>query len=120
VFTNDFYHACEHTHALCLALGLAPAGTEKEYRFLKGLLFRCGADSVVRHVRKCHGKALDASQTALDELAYLEKRLDNMRYGWLRKNGYFIGSGHVEAPPRGSSSYAAASRPACTGASPTL
>lgn len=100
VFTNDFYHACQHTHALCLALGLAPAEAEKEYRLLKGLLYRCGADSVVRRVTRCHGDALGASQTALDELAYLEKRLDNMRYGWLRRNGYFIGSGHVEAAAR--------------------
>jgi len=23
-----------------------------------------------------------------------------MRYGWLRKNGYYIGSGHVEAAVR--------------------
>ena len=100
VFTNDFYHACEHTHALCLALGLAPAEADKEYRFLKGLLYRCGALGVVRRVKRKHKDALAASETAAKELAYLEKRLDNMRYGWLRKNGYFIGSGHVEAAAR--------------------
>jgi len=100
VFTNDFYHACEHAHALCLALLPEPAAAEKEYRRLKGLLYRIGADSAVRRVRRMHAGALAASETAAKELAYLEKRAGNMRYGWLRKNGYFIGSGHVEAAAR--------------------
>ena len=35
--------------------------------------------------------------TALD---YLDKRRGNMRYGWLRRNGYCISSSHVEAAAR--------------------
>lgn len=100
IFTNDFYHACEHLHALCIALLPVPAEAAKEYRHLKGLLYRIGADCVARCVRRRHADALAASETAAKELAYLEKRVDNMRYGWLRKNGYFIGSGHVEAAAR--------------------
>ena len=100
VFTNDFYHACEHAHALCIALGLAPGEADREYRLLKGLLYRIGAESVVRRVRQKHKDALAASEPAAKELAYLQKRIPNMRYGWLRKHGYFIGSGHVEAAAR--------------------
>ena len=43
---------------------------------------------------------LEASEQALTHLLYLEKRKDNMRYGWFRRNGYYIGSGHVEAAVR--------------------
>lgn len=99
VFTNDFYHACEHAHALCLAL-LPEPEAGREYRFLKGLLYRVGADSVVRRIRKKYAAELKASETAAKELAYLDKRAANMRYGWLRGNGYFVGSGHVEAAAR--------------------
>ncbi len=43
---------------------------------------------------------MGASPQALKDLLYLEKLKDNMRYGWLWKNGYYIGSGHVEAAVR--------------------
>ena len=37
---------------------------------------------------------------ARDALGYLDRRRDNMRYGWLRRNGYYISSCHVEAAAR--------------------
>jgi len=43
---------------------------------------------------------LEASEQALTHLLYLEKRKYNMRYGWFSRNGYYIGSGHVEAAVR--------------------
>ena len=46
-FTNDFYHASDHTHALCMNLGLGKDEAQKKYRFLRGLLYRIGADRVV-------------------------------------------------------------------------
>jgi len=100
LFTNDFAHASDHLHDCCLALGLEDGAAFKEYRFCRGLLFRSGADSAVRRIRKLYPKSLDASSDALKHLLYLESRKDNMRYGWLRKNGYYIGSGHVEAAVR--------------------
>jgi len=99
-FGNDFAHASDHLHACCLALGLAQDAAEKEYRFCRGLLYRSGAESAVRRVRRLYAARLGASPQALRDLLYLEKRKDNMRYGWLRKNGYYIGSGHVEAAVR--------------------
>jgi len=99
-FTNDFAHASDHLHDCCLALGLAQPAAEKEYRFCRGLLFRIGAESAVRRLRRLFQKEPDASAKALTDLLYLEKRKDNMRYGWLRKHGYYIGSGHVEAAVR--------------------
>lgn len=99
-FTNDFAHASDHLHDCCFALGLEDAPASKEYRFCRGLLYRAGAESAVRRIRRLYKKKLDASPDALRHLLYLESRKDNMRYGWLRKNGYYIGSGHVEAAVR--------------------
>ena len=41
-----------------------------------------------------------AQAKAKDALNYLDKRRGNMRYGWLRKNGYYISSAHAEAAAR--------------------
>lgn len=100
LFVNDFAHASDHLHACCLALGLGDGPAAKEFRFCRGLLYRCGAESAARRLRRLHQGKLDASPEALRDLLYLEKRKDNMRYGWFRKNGYYIGSGHVEAAVR--------------------
>jgi hypothetical protein len=51
------------------------------------VLFRAGAQSVSRRLLRLHHDRLDASPEALENLLYLEKRKDNMRCGWLRKNG---------------------------------
>ena len=99
-FTNDFYHASEHLHALCMLLGLGKDEAQKKYRFLRGLLYRIGAESVIRHVEAHHAQTLGSCETADKELEYLRKRRSNMHYGWLRRNGYLIGSGHVEAAAR--------------------
>jgi hypothetical protein len=100
LFVNDFAHASDHLHDCCLALGLEQPAAEKEYRFCRGLLYRIGAESAVRRLRRLFQKELDATPKALTDLLYLEKRKDNMRYGWFRKHGYYIGSGHVEAAVR--------------------
>jgi hypothetical protein len=100
VFANDFYHASEHLHDCCFALGLDEAAAGKEYRFCRGLLYRLGAESAAKRIRRLYPERLNALEQAVGELLYLEKRKDNMRYGWLRRNGYYIGSGHVEAAVR--------------------
>jgi hypothetical protein len=100
VFTNDFMHACTHLHACCENLGLPADAAGREYRFLKGLLYRSGATAVLKRLDARHAQALASSKEAAKEAAYLRKRQGNMRYGWLRRNGYLIGSGHVEAAAR--------------------
>ena len=99
-FVNDFAHASDHLHDCCLALGLEEKAANKEFRYCRGLLYRLGAQSVSRRLRCLHPERLKASESALGHLLYLEKRMQNMRYGWFRKNGYYIGSGHVEAAVR--------------------
>lgn len=43
---------------------------------------------------------LGSFKEARDTLDHLDKRRGNMRYGWLRRNGYCISSSHVEAAAR--------------------
>ena len=100
IFTNDFMHACGHLHACCENLGLAAEAAGKEYRFLKGLLYRSGAASVIKRLEANYPQALEASAKAAKELDYIRKRMENMHYGQLRKQGLFIASGHVEAAAR--------------------
>lgn len=100
IFTNDFMHACSHLHGCCQTLGLPAEEAGREYRFLKGLLYRCGAASAIKRLEKHYGQNLKASPAADKELDYLRKRQQNMAYGLLRKQGLFIASGHVEAAAR--------------------
>jgi len=100
IFTNDFMHACDHLHACCEQLEPDPQALAKEYRFLKGLLYRIGAASVIKRIERRHAPALEKSGEAKKQLDYLRKREPNMRYGKLRKAGLFIASGHVEAAAR--------------------
>ena len=100
IFTADFYHACEHLYALCLLLKFPDDQIRTRYRRLKGILFRHGAQSLIRHLNKVHAPAITASTAAQKELAYFEKRILAMRYGEFRKQGLYIASGHAEAACR--------------------
>jgi len=100
IFTNDFMHACSHLHACCENLDLTAEAVAREYRFLKGLLFRCGATATVKRLETRYAQPLACSAAADKELDYLRKRQHNMAYGRLRKAGLFIASGHVEAAAR--------------------
>lgn len=100
VFTNDFMHACSYLHTCCENLGLSEKDTGKEYRFLRGLLYRWGASSVIKRLENRYAEPLSSSLEAAKALDYIRKREDNMQYGQLRKEGFFIASGHIEAAAR--------------------
>lgn len=100
IFTADFYHACEHLHALCLQLQFPDDQVRRKYRRLKGILFRHGAQSLIRHLNKVHAPVITASIPAQKEIAYFQKRIPAMRYGEFRKQGLYIASGHAEAACR--------------------
>ena len=97
-FTNDFMHAAGYLNDCCGRLGIPdPAG---EYRTCRAIMLRHGAGSAVDRIRRLYAKELAASKEAGVALDYLDKRRGNMRYGWLRRNGYYISSCHVEAAAR--------------------
>ena len=97
-FTNDFMHAAGYLNTCCEKLGIADAA--KEFRTCRAIMLRHGAGSAVDRIRRLYSRELEASTEAKDALNYLDKRRDNMRYGWLRKNGYYISSCHIEAAAR--------------------
>ncbi len=97
-FTNDFMHASGHMNACCEKLGIPDAA--REYRTCRAVMLRHGAGSAVDRTRRLCPRELEASKEARDALGYLDKRRGNMRYGWLRRNGYCISSSHVEATAR--------------------
>lgn len=97
-FTNDFMHASGYLSACCQALGIADP--EREYRACRGVMLRHGAGSAVDRIRRLYKDELAKSEAARDALDYLDRRRDNMRYGRLRKNGYYISSAHAEAAAR--------------------
>jgi hypothetical protein len=100
IFTNDFMHASGHLHLCCENLGLPAKAAGKEYRFLKGILYRSGAAAVIKRLETKYAQALSASTESDKELDYIRKRKENMCYGRFRKDGLFIASGHVEAAAR--------------------
>ena len=98
LFTNDFMHAAGYLNTCCEKLDIADAA--KEYRTCRAIMLRHGAGSAVDRIKRLYARNLALSQEARDALNYLEKRRENMRYGWLRKNGYYISSCHIEAAAR--------------------
>lgn len=100
IFTVDFYHACEHLHALCAALPLSASDVRREYERLRGLLYRFGAESVLRRLQNTQAVSIAHSPEASKNHAYFKKRTAAMCYGTFRKQGLYIGSGPVEAACR--------------------
>ena len=100
IFTNDFMHACGYVNTCCENIGLSESDAGKEYRFLRGLLYRCGATAVIKRLENKYTQALSGSPAAEKALNYIRKREENMHYGKLRKEGLFIASGHIEAAAR--------------------
>ena len=97
-FTNDFMHAAGYMNTCCEKLGIADAA--KEFKTCRAIMLRHGAGSAVDRIKRLYAKELASSAEAKDALNYLDKRRENMRYGWLRKNGYYISSCHIEAAAR--------------------
>ena len=97
-FTNDFMHAAGYLNACCEKLGIDDDA--KEFKTCRAIMLRHGAGSAVDRIRRLYPRELESSAEAKDALNYLDKRRDNMHYGWLRKNGYYISSCHIEAAAR--------------------
>ena len=63
-------------------------------------MFRHGGGSVADRIKRLYGSELEASEAARGAINHIGRRRDNMRYGWLRKNGYYISSAHAEMAVR--------------------
>jgi Uncharacterised protein family (UPF0236) len=93
----DFYHALEHLKELWEALrGKDHPDFKKQYgRWTKRLL-KNGVQQIIAQARE--GSAGLSCQEAVEKaLHYFESNVERMQYGTFRKEGYFIGSGVIEA-----------------------
>ena len=92
----DFYHAAEHVTGVVdlIEEHHTQSGRKRRRRWVK-LLLRGRLDVFLDQARRTFPPdKTEAGEKALD---YFEKNRERMRYGHFREQGYFIGSGVVEA-----------------------
>lgn len=94
----DFYHACEHLKTLSSLL-LGHRGqwiVERRRKNWKKRLFNGRLKKIIALARK---EALEIGKVAEVEkaLGYFLNNIERMQYGAFHKQGFFIGSGVVEA-----------------------
>jgi hypothetical protein len=94
----DFYHACEHLSTLADAL--FPGNEKQVGKLVRKWTKWLEKDKVLRVVEDAREKLPHHGprrKTAMTEIGYFETNSKRMMYASFRKNGYFIGSGVVEA-----------------------
>ncbi len=91
----DFYHACERINELAGGLDKAKAKSRAEQ--WKDWLLEDGVDRVIAQARQLQGQGAEDPDTVEDQLGFLDRHRGRMLYGTYRKNGWFIGSGVIEA-----------------------
>jgi hypothetical protein len=93
----DFYHAMEHLEALLEALwGKEHPKFKRRRKQWTNLLLKDGVGKIIDQATKhCVGRSCQAAVEK--QLHYFKTNLKRMKYGTFRKQGYFIGSGVIEA-----------------------
>jgi transposase len=91
----DFYHACERIHELAEALGQEQA--QKRTARWKKRLLKDQVAEVIIEAETIASNALIQSSIVDDNLGFLKRHQQRMMYGTYRENGWFIGSGVIEA-----------------------
>ena len=94
----DFYHAREHVARLAQLLFAAHPHQAKaiEQRWAD-LLKEGRASDIVREARDLVAQRRDDNKDIQNEIGYLDKNRDRMRYDDYKAKGLFIGSGVIEA-----------------------
>jgi hypothetical protein len=94
----DLYHAKEHVANLCKLIFGCNENKLLRYRTKWWNCLEEGkVEKIVRHANKMLPVKGDTLQKARTELHYLEENKDRMRYADFRKQGFFVGSGVIEA-----------------------
>jgi hypothetical protein len=91
----DYYHASQHVLALAKAVHLDAGCAQNWGVRWKALIYDSELDTVLTGARKAAGTALPAE--AQREMDYLENNRARMDYRRYRNQGWFVGSGVVEA-----------------------
>ena len=94
----DFYHGAEHAGQVVEALLGSkehPQYKAQRSRWVRRLL-RNGLENLIQETRQqCAGQP--HAQAVEDELGYFVRNVERMKYGTFRRQGFFIGSGVIEA-----------------------
>lgn len=94
----DFYHAREHVSRLARLLFAAlPDQARAHEEHWAGLLRQGRAPDIVREARGRADRRKNADRDVQNEIGYLERNQDRMRYDQYEQQGLFIGSGVIEA-----------------------
>ena len=91
----DYYHACERLHELSEALG-AEQPQKRTSRWKKRLLKDKVAE-VIAEAETIQSTAGIQNSIIEENIGFLKRHQKRMMYGTYRQNGWFIGSGVVEA-----------------------
>jgi len=94
----DFYHALEHAGKVLAALLGSKEHPEYKTRlgqWAKGLLDDQVTQLIAQARQECQGKP--NAQAVAAELTYFVNNTARMQYGTFRRQGFFIGSGVIEA-----------------------
>lgn len=97
-FIIDFYHASEHVTDLCRAL--FDRDLKRLNRFRDRWVDYLEQGDIERIIEQARGflpKNPKAGKDARTQIGYFEKNKEHMRYATFRVQGYFIGSGVIEA-----------------------
>lgn len=93
----DFYHALEHAGKVIEALsGKNHPDFQKQRHLWAKRLLKDKVASLIKETRQASAGA-EQAQAVDAALGYFERNISRMQYGTFRKNGWFIGSGVVEA-----------------------
>jgi hypothetical protein len=94
----DFFHALEHAGQVLVALLGSKEHPDYKARRKRwaGQLLKDGVEKLIAQTRKeCAGTSRE--QAVEKELGYFVNNVARMQYGTFRRQGFFIGSGVVEA-----------------------
>lgn len=97
----DFFHACEHLHALCQALEPDEQRTKTLFRSWRKRLKNNGLPRILHEVSlRLADLSATAREAAKAELPYFQTNAARMTYRTFRRQGFFIGSGAIEGACR--------------------
>ena len=98
----DFYHASEHAGDLAAALLDAGPQAKAQQSRWSHQMKEDSSEPIITHAKALLVELLpnlppDRVQTITREIAYFQTNASRTRYGHFRQQGYFIGSGVIEA-----------------------
>lgn len=97
----DFYHACEHLHALCRALEPEDERVQALFKRWRRRLKNNGLPGILEATAKrLPSLGAEAREAAEAQVSYFQAHAQRMRYRTFRRKGYFIGSGAIEGACR--------------------